>query len=167
MHGLNNHGAWNLTGQDGIGEKKMKLDVSTVEGYNIACALRAPDLRGSHYLGVMITCPIRKRCNTAYSPPYNRQITDHHITEAAKAIQMCEHVGLAHWLRFCHDAAQHLGMDALTSATAKLLKLLGKMALGSGPFYGLDDNAKLTVLGDKAKIILTELKEAEGNGKTT
>jgi len=110
----------------------VNLDVSTKEGYDIATALRGPDV-GCSALKHIITGWIRGQCGVFYGDSWVRtdKVSDAMILRAkAEVDRLYKHpptrMGMYHWVRHAALAVDHLDADHwLREFTHALKNLMG------------------------------------------
>lgn len=102
----------------------MKLDTNNMRDYDIACALRGPDLPGTGNLKYVLTCRIRRLVGCSHAPVRRGRVVES-TAEAALAEVAARKGGidrgLEHYMHHVYQAAEHLGDEGLATLVFGLL----------------------------------------------
>jgi len=95
----------------------VKLDIAEPKGYDIACALRGPDLPYTNMLKWALTCRIRYLAGCRDAPCRRERLP---TPEAEEALQQAQQADPFHYLRHVWAAAEALGDTDLARLTKEL-----------------------------------------------
>jgi hypothetical protein len=104
----------------------MKLNITTPEGYDVACALRGPDIHNTDRLKWALTCRIRHLAGVKHNDTPSRasrlNLSDAEaVLLEAKRLNPNTHSSVYHYLDHVRSAARHLRAEELVTLANALM----------------------------------------------